>query len=297
MNDSAYLHTELVDRFDAMVDTLSRLADQLSSSTLPLWLPLNDQERANGTDPRQKAIELYCDLWHRDGGDGRRTRSCHGLIAADPQLLLLTEQVNQAKTEFRQTLAVLKRQLKATDAATTKRQTEQLVERINQRPNALREALGHKGLARLHLKQCYRLIPTVNRQPQRVGLNWYTSGRSIKRFSQQQAQQALVRMGLDKPHIQLQLDRLNQLNANTPLAQVQQQAPLMRANLRFKQSPFRQAMNLSLPLLFSYDPQQPFPEHNDPSLVPQIERQRQVRSDCRLQPEPFLPSLRLHLYC
>jgi hypothetical protein len=55
-------------------------------------------------------------------------------------------------------------------------------------------------------------------------------------------------------------------------------------------------MNLSLPLLFGYDPQQPFPAHNDPSLVPQSQRQRQIRSDCRIEPTPFLPSLRLHLY-
>ena len=301
MNDSAYPHVDLVDRFEAMVTALSALAQQLRDSALPIWLPLSEQEQAGAADPRQKAVELYCDLWPRDGGDGRRTRSCHGLIAADPPLLALAQRANQAKDDFRQALSVLKQQLSAsekstTETATAKQQTDQLLARLNQRPNTLRQALGHKGLARLHLKQCYRLIPSVDHHPQRVGLNWYTSGRSIKRFSQQQAQQALARMGLDKPHIQLQLDRLNQLNADTPLAQVQQQAPLMRANLTFDRAPFRQAMNLSLPLLFGYDPQLPFPAHNDPSLVPQSVRQRQIRSDCRIEPEPFLPSLRLHLY-
>ncbi len=284
-----------------MAATLSALAQQLRSSTLPIWVPLTEQEQASSTDPRQKAIELYCDLWHSDGGDGRRTRSCHGLIAADPPLLALAHQANQAKSDFRQALSALKQQLSSTEQAsklttTVKQQTDQIVARLNQRPNALREALGHKGLARLHLKQCYRLIPSTDQHPLRVGLNWYTSGRSIKRFSQQQAQQALARMGLDKPHIQLQIDRLNQLSANTPLAQIQQQAPLMRANLTFDCAPYRQAMNLSLPLLFGYDPQQPFPEHNDPSLIPQSVRQRQIRSDCRIEAEAFLPSLRLHLY-
>ncbi|MEH6472414.1 MAG: hypothetical protein V7752_14290 [Halopseudomonas sp.] len=284
MSAPAYPHTELVLRFDALLEALSTLAEQLRRSTLPLWVPLSDQELANEQDPRQKAIELYCDLWHQDGGDGRRTRSCHGLIAANPALLTAAEQANLAKTAFRLALSELKTEPKT------------LLEPLTQRPHSLRDALGHTGLARLHLKQCYRLIPVAERQPQRVGFNWYTSGRSIKRISVQQAQQKLQRMGTDKSHVQWQWDKLNHLQADTPLAQIQHQAPLIRANLRYHSTPQRQAMNLSLPLLFAYDPEQPFPDHNSPSLTPQSERQRQIRSDSRIDPEPFLPSLRIHLY-
>lgn len=284
MTTPVYAHAELVARFEVMVQALAAMADQLRRSTLPLWVPLTDQEHTDNIDPRQKALALYCDLWHQDHGDGRRTRSCHGLIAAEPELLRAADQANRAKTDFRQTLADFKSVPKT------------LLEPLNLRPNALRDALGHKGLARLHLKQCYRLIPVIERHPQRVGLNWYTSGRSIKRLNVSQAQQLLVRMGTDKPHVQLQLAKLNRLNADCPLAQIQPQAPLMRANLRYQSSAQRQAMNLSLPLLFGYDPEQPFPEHNAPSLTPQAQRQRQIRSDSRIDPEPFLPSLRIHLY-
>jgi len=279
-----YAHAELVIRFEELLEKLSLFAGLLSRSTLPLWVPLTEQELSANLDSRQKAITLYCDLWHQDHGDGRRTRSCHGLIAADAQLLTAAEDVNQAKTAFRILLAEFKEE------------TTTLLETLGQRSQAVREALGSKGLARLHLKQCYRLIPVVERQPLRVGLNWYTSGRSIKRISVDQAQQLLLRMGVDKTHVQLQLDKLNRLNSDCPLAQIQPQAPLMRANLRYQKAPLRQAMNLSLPLLFAYDPQQPFPEHNTPSLAPQMERLRQIRSDSRIDPEPFLPSLRIHLY-
>ncbi len=279
-----YAHAELVGRFEALLEALAVLAALLRSSTLPLWVPLTEQEQAVHLDPRLKAVELYCDLWHQDRGDGRRTRSCHGLIAADAPLLAAAEGVNQAKTAFRLLLAEFK-----DDSAA-------VLETLRQRCNAVRDALDSKGLARLHLKQCYRLIPAVERQPQRVGLNWYTSGRSIKRISVDQAQQLLLRIGLDKPHVQVQLDRLNRLNGDTALAQIQPQAPLMRANLRYPSAPQRQAMNLSLPLLFGYDPELPFPEHNTPSLTPQSERLRQIRSDNRIDPEPFLPSLRIHLY-
>ncbi|WP_421864002.1 DNA replication terminus site-binding protein [Motiliproteus sp.] len=285
LTERSYTHAELVEQFERLSDGLRQLAHQLQQSTLPLWLPLTEAERNAGLDPRRKAIELYCDLWHQGDGDGRRTRSCHGLIAADPTLLQQAETVNQLKQTWKQCLQSFKQQ------------PGELLEPLNQRPNSLRETLGHKGLARLHLKQCYRLIPVCDRQPDWVGFNWYTSGRSIKRISAEQAQQKLARMGVDKPHIQLQLDKLASLDAATRLAQVQTQAPLMRANLRFAGAPLRQAMNLSLPLLFAQDQARAFPEHNDPSLVPKTERSRRQRSDCRIETEPFLPSLRVHRYC
>ncbi|MFT6916380.1 MAG: hypothetical protein ACJAWL_002715 [Motiliproteus sp.] len=288
MTTPVYPHAQLVVHFESLIGSLAELADRLRASTLPLWVPLTEQEQAANLDPRHKAIELYCDLWHQDGGDGRRTRSCHGLIAADAALLAAADRVNQAKADFRLTLAMLKTELNT--------EPKVALESLGRRPNALREVLGYKGLARLHLKQCYRLIPSIERQPQRVGLNWYTSGRSIKRLSVDQAQKLLLRIGIDKPHIQVQMDKLQHLSGDCPLAQIQQQAPLMRANLRYENSAERQAMNLSLPLLFGYDAERPFPEHNSPSLTPETERQRQIRSDCRIDPEPFLPSLRIHLY-
>lgn len=315
MSVSSYPHTELVSCFNQLTQALTELAQQLRASTRPLWIPLTEQEQAGAVDPRNKAIELYCDLWHHDDGDGRRTRSRHGLIAADDQLLIAATNANLAKMAFKQAVADLKKDLAANaNDARSLPTLPTLLAQLNEAPNSLRQSLGHKGLSRLHLKQCYRLIPTTEQHPLRVGLNWYTSGRSIKRITPLQAQQMLVKMGQDKPHIQLQLDRLNQLSADTPLAQVQQQAPLIRANLSYdpngshptnvsadnaavpKKPPLRQAMNLSLPLLFRYDPQLPFPDHNQPSLAPQAERQRQVRSDCRIEAEPYLPSLRLHLY-
>ena len=283
-----FTHSDLVAHYQQLIDQLEQLATQLADSPLPLWLPLSEAEQQQQLDPRTKAIELYCDLWHRGDGDARRTRSCHGLIAADPCLLQTAQAANQAKQQFRACLQSFKQD---------DQPLNELLEPAQQRAQGLRQALGHKGLSRLHLKQCYRLIPLVERHPTRVGLNWYTSGRSIKRISHQDAEQMLVKMGIDKPHIQLQLNRLAELGSTTTLAQVQTQAPLMRANLCFETMPQRQAMNLSLPLLFAYQPELPFPQHGTPSLEPQQQRQRKLRSDCRIEAEPFLPSLRIHRYC
>lgn len=277
-------HSDLVTAFDQLTDTLAQLAERLRQSQLPLWVPLTDAESAAGITPRAKAISLYCNLWHDGNGDGRRTDSRHGLIAVDESLLPLIRQVNSAKQTFQQATRPFRQQ-----QAGWRQQ-------LQTRGAALRDALATKGLSRLHLKQCYRQLPLVERQPEHAGFNWYSSGRSIKRISVDDALEALRKMGIDKPHIAIQLQQLAQLPADTPLAQVQQQAPLMRCNLRFNTAPTRQALNLSLPLLYLADSDEPLPSHNQPALVPPEGRQRQVRSDCRLELEPFLPSLRIHRY-
>lgn len=280
---------ELIRSYQRLVEELQGLATSLKQSVLPLWIPLTDTEKSLGLSAIDKAIEYYCDIWYQDNQDGRLTRSCHGLVAAAPQVLEQCQNVNFAKTQFKSIVQAIRSAPKG----------KQWITDLNQRTPQLRQDLNHKGLGRLHLKQCYRLIPIAPAHPYRAGFNWYTSGRSIRKVSASEIEQKLVKMGLDKPHIKLQFDLLRQLTSNTPLAQVQQQAPLMRANLRYSEqnsTQNRTAINLSLPLLFPWDSKRPFPEYNEPPLTPPDQRRRQVRSDCIIEEHPFLPSLRIHRY-
>ncbi|OMH25313.1 hypothetical protein BGP75_26040 [Motiliproteus sp. MSK22-1] len=275
--------------YDNLNHSLGRLASVIENSKLPLWVPLTESEKSSEVLPRDKAIQLFCDIWYLDGQDGRVTRSCHGLIAADEQMLEACAKANKAKMEFRS----------AIDAIRGNPDEKQWLLGLSQRDSQLKQDLNTKGIGRLHLKQCYRLIPTLDQHPTRVGFNWYNSGRSIKKVTVIEVQKQLTKMGLDKPHIALQYDQLKHLPSQTPLAKVQQQAPLMRANIRFDsedQCSDRQAMNLSLPLVFAWKSKQPFPDHNEPLLQPPEERQRKVRSDRIIEDTPFLPSLRIHRY-
>ncbi len=284
-----YPQARLVSDYDTLNRSLQTLAQMIRQSPLPLWLPLTDAEQCAGADAREKAVQLYCDIWYRDGQDGRSTRSCHGLVAATPAILDAADEANRAKQAFRQAVMAIRQQ--APD--------NHWLALLHQRRSDLRRDLNSKGLGRLHLKQCYRQIPVVRQHPARVGFNWYSSGRSIRRLSVEEVSEKLLKMGLDKPHVQLQYERLTHLPPSAPLAQVQQQAPLMRANLRFDHDDAaseRNAMNLSLPLLFLWQPGQAFPEHNQPPLQAPALRQRQLRSDCKIEQQPFLPSLRIHRY-
>lgn len=282
-----YPQTRLVEGFDVLSQRLSAFADLLAGSSLPLWIPLTDDETARGVTPRQRAIELYCDLWHRHAGDGRRTDSRHGLIGADDALLAAAAAVNEAKAEFESAVAAVRHE-----------KTPGWQEALAERNSRLRDDLNRKGLGRLHLRQCYRRIPCLDRHPARVGFNWYSSGRSIRRIEAQEAYRALLKLDTSQPHIQIQLQQVGRLPPATALAKVQQQAPLMRANLSCEsgETVARGALNLSLPLLFRWDPARPFPQHNAPPLLPPEGRRRRVRSDCRIEPAPFLPSLRVHRY-
>lgn len=48
--------------------------------------------------------------------------------------------------------------------------------------------------------------------------------------------------------------------------------------------------------LFPLDATEPFPEYNVPPPTPPEQRKRQLRNDLAIEPEPYLPSLRIHRY-
>jgi hypothetical protein len=167
--------------------------------------------------------------------------------------------------------------------------------RLAKRYAMLNERLAREGLNRLHLKQVYRHIPLVVNRPEKVGFSWYTSGRSIKKITKKEAYDLLCRLNTDATHIKIQLERLATLKDSEPLARVQNQAPVLRANLVYTDKK-RKSMNVSLPLMFPSEGKRELPEFNVPMSTPPTSRSRLVRSDNKLEDEPFLPSIRVHRY-
>ncbi|GHA91956.1 hypothetical protein [Modicisalibacter luteus] len=234
---------------------------------------------------------VLLDFWYEDGQDGRATRSYVGLIAANETLLDAVSETNAAKDRFAEVLAQIREQ--AADLI------PEIKAVLPFRHPALHDHLRGQGLARLHLKQCWRHLPVADAPLARVRLAWYTSGRSIKRLSVREAERKLLALNSDAPHIRIQLRRLAGIPDGEPLAQVQRQAPVMRANLFF-QDPLpdgrlRRAMNLPLPLFIPTTDGR-LPNHNQPLPKPPSGRTRARRSDEKLEDEAFLPSLRVYRY-
>lgn len=281
---------DLVATFDQLVVTTGELCDSIRTSHEGIWLPLSQEEQSQGIRQIDKACTMFMDFWYQDGQDGRETRSCFGFIAVNEATLKLANKVNDLKDTFKQLVQTLQKQ--------NKQQWLELKGQLARRHSSLQEQLHFSGLSRLHLKQTWRTITVTDRTPVRVGFNWYHSGRSIQKVSVQQAYDALARLDTSSAHIQTQLSAVSQLASHTPLAKVQNLAPTMRANLFFEdgKTPARQAMNISLPILFKSHKEKRLPQHNEPEIDPPQTRQRAVRSDRKIEDTPFLPSIRVHRY-
>ena len=282
------LMTEQLDGIMTVFDQLS--ARLLSFSDLFLReKPTYFAELPTQTEPvsLMQLQQQLVDVWHKDGEDGRTTAKLYGLIGVSDALLAEGVLLNEAKAAFKQQVSQL-----------MKNETGQVAEQLRHRSDALARALNRAGLGRLHLKQCYRQIPILDRQPDSVKFTWYSSGRSIRKITVQDAIDRLLKLDTSRPHIQIQLDQCNRLRAHTELAQVQTQVPVVRANFvwnRQGDTPDRKARNCPLPILFPIDPSKGFPSHNTlPEQLP--ERTRAERSDGIIDPDPFLPSIRVHLY-
>ncbi|ALM52777.1 hypothetical protein [Halomonas huangheensis] len=285
-DDTSYrLLAELEHCFDHIIEGVERLVDYWSTADLPGWA--FNADHANADWLRQALL----DVWYQDGQDGRSTSSHVGIIGADETTMRLVEELNTLKERFARIAAEIRQQ--------NPQRISELKAILPFRHPHLHTHLKGSGLARLHLKQCWRSIPLADAPLTRVRLAWYSSGRSITRLSVAEAEKRLLALDSDAVHVRIQLQRLAGIPASEPLAQVQRQAPLMRANLFYreplKDGRTRRAMNVALPL-FVPCPDKRLPDHNMPPLRPPSERQRARRSDERLEEDPFLPSLRIFRY-
>ncbi|MCV6609489.1 MAG: DNA replication terminus site-binding protein [Amphritea sp.] len=274
--------TELLESLEQLQHSLLKFCTQLQNSRLPYWLPSDTYGQLD------QAAQLFGDIWYRDNQDGRTTISQYGLIGADPTLIALAEQTNTCKQQF-QTLASQYRLS----------ENSELQESLQRRSDELNQLLNRQGASRLHLKQCYRLIPIADPRPEKIGFSWYTSGRSIRKLTPAEAEEKLMKMDVSQTHIRMQLDALGKLQPGDMLAQIQTQVPVMRANLVWKQDKqtIRKARNTSLPILIALNDDNPtLPAYNEPPTTPPEARSRLERSDLKIDPQPFLPSLRVHRY-
>lgn len=271
--------------FDHLMQRLNAAIACYARTLPPTWM--FDSELT----PAAWFEQALMDLWYLNGQDGRETRNYIGIVAAEPELLYALEQVNAAKSRF----SMLLQHVKSLSPAHLSEARHRLAER---HPD-IDTLLQRNGLARLHLKQCWRHIPIAEASVARVRFAWYSSGRSIKRLSVGDAEQKLLKLDTQAPHVQIQLRKLASLPSGEMLAQVQPQAPLMRANLFFTEpledGHTRRALNVALPLIVPAT-QRGLPHLKYPPTQPPSERTRARRRDEKIEAEPFLPSLRIHRY-
>lgn len=281
------LLSQLDSCFELLVNSLVSLGELIEEADLPCWMMGCESDAAS----RERLLYALQDLWYLDGQDGRVTRSYPGLVVCNASIWEQLGSVNYCKVTFSRAIDAIRKE--SPDLLPDARLS------LATRHPHLHAHLSAEGLARLHLKQTWRQIPGCATPLEQVRFNWYSSGRSIRRITYKEAQYRLERMNTEAPHIKLQLQKLAGVPETTRLAQVQNQAPLMRANLFFdNQLPGladRQAMNVAMPL-FVLSADEKLPRFNIPSLTPPEKRTRAIRSDAQLEEQAFLPSIRVFKY-
>ncbi len=246
-----------------------------------------------GTDHLNETIRALCDaltdVWYLDGQDGRATRRHIGVSKVGPITMGLLTRSNELRTRFHQELLQLK-----------KNQPDAWLEtsaHLARRARPVQNNMEAEGLVRLHLKQFSRTLPLLDRRPDKISFTWYRSGRSIKRLTRDEVLAKLEKLGVEQTHIAIQYRKLASLPSTELLAQVQDQAPLIRANVRYPEGD-REAFNAAMPIFIPLETGggYSFPEIVPPPDRPPEGRTRARRSDQKLEDEPFIPTLRVFRY-
>lgn len=255
-----------IEFFDTLTELLERLTD---FPELP-W-----------QQPRWQSASLHqalSDVWYQANQDGRETRTYHGLVVG-AQLDDIA-QINALKHRLYEQLKIIKHSQPGWQ--------EDFTYRLPQ----LNSRLASHQLSRLHLKQLWRQIPVIEARLSTLRYSWYQSGRSIKRLTVKEVSDRLAKQNQALDHIQRYWQLLNQLPEHEPLALVQSQAPTLRANVWYQDTGRRRAFNAPMPIFVRHAPSKvSFPEPYQPG-----QRKRAQRSDVQIDPEPYLPALRIHRY-
>ncbi|NOG31070.1 DNA replication terminus site-binding protein [Halomonas sp. TBZ9] len=280
--------------FDQLIETLEQVVSCFQQGPQTVWRFDNSPDTGVSGKLDDNSVWLrraLLDMWHTHGQDGRETRNYIGLIAADDTLLAAVDEANLAKAN----IAACLQRIKEQSASLLGEAKAQLPKR---HPD-VEQVLEKTGLARLHLKQCWRRLPVAEAPVSRVRFAWYSSGRSIKKLSVREAEQKLLAFDNEADHIRIQLRKLAGIPSGEVLAQVQAQAPLMRANLFFAEpledGHTRRALNAAMPI-FVPSSDGRLPHTNHPPSTPPETRTRARRRDEKLESDVFLPSLRVFRY-
>ncbi|MGE3318767.1 MAG: hypothetical protein AB7I18_05670 [Candidatus Berkiella sp.] len=271
------LRQDVLDSFLVLQSTLQELCNAvIREPELVAWVQEESQNTlfVGNLTAREKATLIFKQLEYQSLQAPREIIVLPGFIGASLSTLDKVMAVNEAKDQFKKSMLALK---------------------ANVKPTNLTNAMAEMGMARLHLKQCYRKIPILKCAPQKMSWTWAHT-KSIKRISIAKASELLLKKGEDLG-IQIQLQKLNSLSPNEQLAIVQELAPHLRANIVLSdENATRLMIKGPVPIFFPCSLETPYPAFKVPLKKTLRDEKRSIRNDVRLDPMPFLPAIRAHRY-
>ena len=290
-------HVDIIQCFQGLQTALSQLQSLLiyKDNKLPCWFqPPIGLPVLPSAPSRNQIFNLIQQCEYLDHQQPRDILVGAGLVAASPETLQAIKDLNTAKDSFKASILALKAAKMSTSDPYL---TEQFEYTLDKRLSATARTLKKVGLPRLHLKQCYRRIPILPKRPERASWTWANT-KAITRITVQQAEALLLKQGNDIG-IVIQLSKLRALSIDTPLAIVQELAPHLRANIVLATDTSKTTRIMvkgPVPLFYLYEEALPLPTLKPPGEKKGKKTDRSIRSDVKLDPEPFLPAIHVHQY-
>ena len=288
---------EIIESLDHLTIMLARTSSAIQQDgQLIAWLQdLKDYQVYTNLKAREKTIQFIQQIEYTDDQKPRDIILAPGYVGASAATLQIIEQLNQAKISLKEKIVQYKKQKKTNNQSLLKRNLD---EWSRKRHPDIASALTHNLRARLHLKQCYRILPVLKDAPSQISWTWANT-RAIQKIDRDDAHKLLLKKGQDEG-IQYQIKKLSSLPQNSALAIVQDLAPHLRANLVYSKSSQgkteRQMIKGGVPIFFPAEPLCPTPAIKPIHVAEQKKKTRMTRSDVKIEAEPFLPAIRAHRY-
>lgn len=287
---------DVINSFKQLQSSLTTVTEHVCvlDKDLPAWFNEPPKLMPNNTGcPRQQACQLLCQLEYLDQQQPREILVGAGIIAASSETIDAIKDLNTAKNKFKSAMLKLKAAKITNDHELLAQNFEQL---LQQRDANLAKTLSRMGLARLHLKQCYRKVPYFLQRPNKIAWTWANT-RSIKKISVPEAEQLLLKHHRDAG-IERQIKLLQGLDPNEKLAIIQDLAPHLRANIVMSTNSGTQRLMVKgpVPIFYLESENLGLPEFTPPGAKRGRDKDRVVRKDVKINPDPFLPAIRAHRY-
>jgi hypothetical protein len=285
------LRATLGDALSALSKSTDQLCQQLTLETsYPLWV----WQTSNSSHARMVLTQHVAALNFADGQDANNTLTCSSLIGTSLGTISLIHQVNRQRKEVTKILRNMDdKKLQVEDKNTKQSHFEKLT----------KVALTAYGFPRLHRKQIMRPFEVLSDQPERVGFTWARIRKSEKISSDQakiKIHNLIDRAASDSRHAFLQqdLEKINQLDPNEPLAIVNPPHLHARANIVWSDGCHvkRQTKRAVVPIFYPAKANSALPVIKPLADTPPAEGHRMKRRDMKIQEQPYLLSIKVHRY-
>ena len=290
------LKADVINNFEKLQDKLSSLHEHMKEDKhLMAWMQDGKSlvEYSNSIIARVKAFALLNQLEYTAEQEPREIIIGAGFVGCSSTTIEQANRVNEAKDNFKAAILTLKEAKLPLKDEMLNSSMENI---LNKRSSIAKGTLNKIGLARLHLKQCYRRIPILEEAPLKISWTWANT-RSIKRITVAQAQEMLNKKSKDAGILN-QIQKLNNIYNQEELAIVQDLAPHLRANIVLpdENSVKRIMIKGPVPIFFPCDRDTAPPIFKAPKEKTAKSQDRLTRADVRIDPEAFLPAIRAHRY-